>query len=244
MPYKNPEDKKKWEQKNRVGKRKKIWWGYVFLDSAPEGWEDKIRESGMEAVWAVHDKDKRADGSTKNAHAHVALRFTHAVPAHEAKEELAKFGVMEKSVQYRDSWRAVCRYMIHMDDPDKFQYDEKIVRESGGADWHDAIVRTCDTYKQIREMKAFCKKAHITSFATFSDWCDENNEEWSNAICDKAGRKVHDYINSLRYDKEKTGQTPKVVQDENGEWVQAVRVENDNWMIVDSGEIIKIKETE
>lgn len=239
MPYKNAEDKKKWEQKNRVGKRKKIWWGYLYPSSAPEDWEQRIRESGLEVVWALHDKDLRANGTTKDPHAHVAVRFAHAIAAAEAKEVLGHFGVLVPSVQYRDSWKAVCRYMIHMDDPDKYQYNEGIVQESGGADWHDAIVRTCDTYKQIREMKAFCKSAGITSFATFSDWCDENNEEWSCAICDKAGRKVHDYINSLRYDREKKGQTPVVIKNSKGEWVQAMRCgDNKSWVVSETGELI------
>ena len=109
--------------------------GYLYLDSAPDDWETRIRESGYECVWAMHDKDVRPTGEIKETHVHVAVRFSHAVDVAAAKELLSSFGVKEPSVQYRDSWRAVCRYMVHMDDPDKYQYDPNIVCECGGADW-------------------------------------------------------------------------------------------------------------
>ena len=78
----------------------------------------------------MHDKDVRPTGEIKETHVHVAVRFSHAVDLAAAKELLSSFGVKEPSVQYRDSWRAVCRYMVHMDDPDKYQYDPSIVCES------------------------------------------------------------------------------------------------------------------
>lgn len=133
MPYKDPEKKKQWERKNRgKGTTKAIWWGYLYFDSAPENWEQLIRESGYEAVWAVHDKDVRPTGEVKETHAHVAVRFSHAVDLETAKAVLTSFGVKEASVQYRDNWRAVCRYMVHMDDPDKYQYDPRLCARPEG----------------------------------------------------------------------------------------------------------------
>lgn len=239
MPYKDPEKKKQWERENRTTKTRKIWWGYLYLDSAPEDWEQRIRESGYECVWALHDKDVTAAGEPKKPHVHVAVRFHSQQPAATAKEVLGEFGVLEKSVQFRDNWRAVCRYMTHMDDPDKYQYDPSIVNESGGADWRDAIARTSDMYRTIRDMKRFCREAGVTSYAAFSDWCDENNEEWSCAICDKAGGEIHEYINGLRYDRERYGQVPKVVQLEDGRWVQALDEGNGTYHVTATGEYVE-----
>lgn len=238
MPYKDPERKKQWEREHRTTKTRKVWWGYLYPDSAPEDWEQRISESALEIVYALHDKDVTATGEPKKPHVHVAVRFSHQQDAATAKETLTAFGVLEKSVQWRDSWKAVCRYMTHMDDPDKFQYSPDIVHECGGADWRDAISRTSDTYRTIREMKRFCREAGVTSYAAFSDWCDENNEEWSCAICDKAGGEIHEYINGLRYDRERYGRVPQLIQLEDGRWVQALDQGNGTWHVTADGRYV------
>lgn len=111
MPYKDPKKKKQWERNNRgKGSTHAIWWGYLYEDSSSDDWESRIRESGYECVWAIHDKDVRPTGEIKEKHAHVAVRWSHAVDAATAKEVLASFGVKEASVQWRDNWRGVCRY--------------------------------------------------------------------------------------------------------------------------------------
>ena len=70
MPYKDKEKQReaqrRYEKKKRgKGKLHAIWWGYLYLDSAPDDWETRIRESGYECVWAMHDKDVRPTGEIK-----------------------------------------------------------------------------------------------------------------------------------------------------------------------------------
>ena len=46
MPYKDPEKKKQWERKNRgKGTSHAIWWGYLYFDSSPEDWEQRIKKA-------------------------------------------------------------------------------------------------------------------------------------------------------------------------------------------------------
>ena len=113
------EAQRRYEEKNRKGKQRTIWWAYLYEDSAPENFLDLMRESGMEGLAMKHDRDVTAAGEVKEAHWHVVVRFSHAVQAKEAKEVLTSFGCKEASVQYRDSWTAVARYLCHMDDPNR-----------------------------------------------------------------------------------------------------------------------------
>lgn len=208
MPYKDPEKKKQWERKNRgKGSTHSIWWGYLYEDSSPEDWQTRIRESGYECVWAVHDKDVRPTGEIKEKHAHVAVKFSHAVDEATAKELLTSFGVKEASVQFRDNWRAVCRYMIHMDDPDKYQYDPSIVEECGGADWRTAINRTSDKYRIVAEMMDWVDSSeNIKSngcppqFPDLMRFARENNEEWFMALCDNCAVTMREYCKGRRHD--------------------------------------------
>ena len=212
MPYKDPAKQKayqdNWEGSGkRKGKRHSIWWGYLYEDSAPEGFDTLIRESGYECVWATHDKDATATGEIKEKHTHVAVRFAHAVNAATAKEVLTSFGVKEASVQYRDNWRAVCRYMIHMDDPNKYQYDPSIVNECGGADWKEAIHRTSDKYRVIAEMQDWCdNEANARAngcppqFTDLMRYARANNDEWFMALCDNSAVIMREYCKGNRHD--------------------------------------------
>ena len=207
MPYKDPEKKKQWEREHRKGSAHRVWWGYLYPESAPEDWETRIRESGHECVWALHDKDVTATGETKKAHVHVAVRFAHAQDAAAAKEALGGFGVLEASVQWRDSWRAVCRYLTHMDDPDKYQYSPDIVGECGGADWRTEIYRASDKYEIIAAMQDWCDDpANVKpngcppQFNDLMRYARANNKEWFMALCDNCAIVMREYCKGNRHD--------------------------------------------
>lgn len=204
MPYKDPEKQKaaqkKWEQENRKGKLHKVWWGYLYEDSAPENFLDLMRESGMEGLAMKHDKDVTAAGEVKEAHWHVVVRFSHAVQARDAKEVLTSFGVKEPSIQYRDSWTAVARYLCHMDDPNKAQYDPGEVVEFGGADYLAAINRAADKYRIVSEMCDWAKANRIYSFNKLVDYARQENMEWFIALADNSAIFMREYLKSYRYD--------------------------------------------
>lgn len=208
MPYKDPEKKKAWEQKKRgKGARHQIWWGYLYENSSPVDWRTLIRESGYECVWACHDKDVTAAGEPKEPHVHVAVRFSHTVDADIAKDVLASFGVKEASVQFRDSWRAVCRYMVHMDDPDKYQYDPSIVEECGGADWRVEIYRTSEKYAIVCAMQDWCDDPENRKpngcppqFSDLMRFARKNNQEWFMALCDNSAIVMREYCKGNRHD--------------------------------------------
>lgn len=201
MPYADKAKKQEWERANRSGgTQKKIWWGYLYPESAPADWLNRIRESGYEVLAMLHDKDVTAAGEVKKEHVHVAVRFDHAQNAKTAKKVLTEFGVLEASVQSRDSWRAVARYMCHMDDPDKYQYNPDDVIEVGGADYFDAISRSSDKYRIICEMQDYIDEHSIMSFAEFNRYCRAEHKEWFYALCDNCAVIIREYIKSCRYD--------------------------------------------
>lgn len=207
MSYKDPEKKKQWEREHRTGKTHHIYWGYLYHDSAPDDWEQRIRESGYECVWATHDQDVTATGEVKKIHTHVAVNFAHAVPMATAKAVLGSFGVLEKSVQYRDKWRAVCRYLIHMDDPDKYQYDPSIVHECGGADWAAAISRTSDKYRVVGAMMDWVDdpvnakpNGCPPQISDLMRYARRENQEWFQALCDNCAVTMREYCKGSRHD--------------------------------------------
>lgn len=209
MPYADPEKakaaKKAWDEKNRKGKQRKVWWAYLYEDSAPDDFLDRMRESGMEGLAMRHDKDTTAAGELKEPHWHVVVRFSHAVQAKEAKEVLASFGCKEASVQYRDSWTAVARYLCHLDDPNKFQYNPADVVEFGGADYLDAINRSADKYRIVAEMQDWviepmAEGERPRGFGDLNDYARAENLEWFMALCDNSATIMREYCKAKRYD--------------------------------------------
>lgn len=219
MPAKNETSeerkayKRKWEQEHRKGKQRKVWWGYLYEDSAPDDYLDRMRESGMEGLAIRHDRDVTAAGAPKETHWHVVVRFAHAVQAAEAKEVLTSFGCKEQSVQYRDSWTAVARYLCHLDDPDKAQYDPSDVVEFGGADYLAAISRTADKYRVVAEMQDWVAEPMVDggrprSFGDLNDFARASNLEWFMALCDSSAVIMREFCKSKRYDwLERSGQS-------------------------------------
>lgn len=209
MPYKDPEKakaaKKAWDEKNRKGKLHRYYWGYLYEDSAPADFRSRMLDSGYEGFAAKHDKDVTEAGELKEPHWHVAVAFNHAVSLKEAKEVLTSFGVKEASVQHRDSWRGVARYLCHLDDPNKTQYDPSDVLEFGGADYMTVISRQSDKYRIVAEMQDWVcgpmaegKKPH--SFGDLNDYARAENLEWFMALCDNSAVIMREFCKSKRYD--------------------------------------------
>ena len=197
---KQREYQRKWEKENRKGKLHRIWWGYLYEDSAPADWLDRARESGYEMLAMKHDQDVTATGEIKETHIHVALRAAHAISCADAKAVLVPLGVKEASIQYRDNWTAVARYLCHLDDPNKTQYSPEHVIEIGGADYMSAINRAADKYRIIAAMQDWVRDRDCISFANLFDYARENDMEWFMALCDNCAIVMREYIKSRRYD--------------------------------------------
>lgn len=70
-------------------------------------------------VGMLHDKDVDDDGNLKKAHWHFVLRFNQARWSSGVAKELG----IEDHFESTKSIPLACRYLCHLDDPDKYQYD-------------------------------------------------------------------------------------------------------------------------
>lgn len=138
---KRKEYDKKYE-KSRSGQRTRNWTAVCYPEDLPEGWESLIE--GVKWVCSpLHDKDLNADGSPKKKHYHVLLMFSAVKTAAQVVDFLSDlFGTSEDSgsiigvaaPQKVSDRAALVRYMAHMDNPEKAQYDTADIRCFGGAD--------------------------------------------------------------------------------------------------------------
>ena len=109
--------------------------GILYPESASADWQNKIADLHMMAlVSPLHDSDVQADGSPKKPHYHVMLIFDGPVAVDRAAKLLQDIGCIDYT-QSIHSVTSYARYLCHLDDHDKHQYDTNDIKAYGGADY-------------------------------------------------------------------------------------------------------------
>lgn len=167
----------------------------VYPDSAPDNWLHILGEECVPCfVSPLHDKDINADNTPKKPHYHVMLMFDGVKTPEQAREVFERIGGV--GCEPIKSVRAYARYLCHLDNPDKAQYDIADVVQYGGADYHDIIGLAIDKYVAIGEIIDFCESNDIHSYAKLLVWCRENRFEWFRVLCDSATLVIKEYLKS------------------------------------------------
>ncbi len=114
--------------------RTRSWTFFVYPESAPENWREILNELHVQWVESpLHDKDIDPDtGEFKKAHWHILMMF----PTVKSYEQILEITEKLNSPipQKAMSAKGVVRYMLHLDNPEKYQYDKSELKAYGGAD--------------------------------------------------------------------------------------------------------------
>ena len=70
-------------------------------------------------AYCLHYSDTTGDGELKKAHIHFLCKLSDPRDAAVVCKDL---GLPLNAIANVKSWKAACRYLIHLDQPDKFQY--------------------------------------------------------------------------------------------------------------------------
>ena len=75
--------------------------------------------------------------------------------------------------------RALVRYFLHMDNPEKAQYKRENIEFGGGFDLENALKATATEEEEIlSSICEFLEENWITEFATANKWIRYNKKEW------------------------------------------------------------------
>lgn len=100
------------------------WAFCVYPSSCPSNWIEILQETRLPiAISPLHDKDINPDGSHKKPHYHILVRYEGPTTLNHVKD-LTKLvnGTIPIKI---DSARGMYRYHIHIDNPEKYQYDDR-----------------------------------------------------------------------------------------------------------------------
>lgn len=121
-----------------MGKRTNYYACIVYYESMKAEWEKILEETHIPAlVSPLHDKDLDSEGNLKKPHYHVLLLFESLKSQTQAEDIFALInGVGCERVL---SVRGYSRYLIHLDSPDKAQYNADDIIELSGANYQSMI---------------------------------------------------------------------------------------------------------
>lgn len=191
------------------------WVTVVYPESEKPGWRDILRGWCCQAfVSPLHDKDVDPDGSAKKAHYHVLMMWDGPKAAALMEERVKELGGV--GCQPCNSARGYARYLCHLDNPDKAQYDLSAVEAFGGADYLEVIALESDRRATIAEMCDWCRAEGCISFAELCDYARTNRPVWWQALTAHSTMLMFRYIRSLEDEMSKgryrkpTKSTPEV----------------------------------
>lgn len=154
-------------------KQYRIFTGVLYPDSKSYDYQvmlGVLSDVFPEFAYVLHDQDVDAKGDLKKPHVHwlgrlenpttiggVSLRTT--LPAHD--------------IEAGKSFKALVRYLVHKDDPDKFQYPVSAVTANFSL---DKFMKGKETDAEKAGMLLqFIVETHCTSMIVLMDWAIKNN---------------------------------------------------------------------
>jgi hypothetical protein len=201
------------KKSNKPDTRTRNWTFLVYPESAPENWRDILLDVRVPWVESpLHDSDKNPDGE-KKAHWHVAIAFegnksfeqvkeiTDNIISHQ-KNHLGELVACKGSTipQKVTSMIGLVRYFIHLDDPDKHQYDKSEIKAYCGFDLENYFKPTQSSrYQHIGEMIDWIEESDCMELSILLRYAKENfYESWYKLLCDNSAYIVNEYIKSKR----------------------------------------------
>lgn len=188
------------QKKKDERRRTNVFATIVYPESAPADWIQIIKDTHVPTLISpLHDKDILPDGSPKKAHYHVMQIYDGNKNFEtQVKPVFDRFGGVGREEIL--SQRGYARYMCHMDNPEKYQYEQEEVQEINGACYSATISLPTDELGMVDDMLCFIEDNDIYSFRKFLFWCKDNQKEWFRVLVSSKTYIIKEYLKSRYWD--------------------------------------------
>lgn len=191
------------EKKTRGHDRTRVWTAIVYPESAPSNWREILDDQHIE--WAespLHEFDTNPDGEVKKAHWHIVISFEGPKSVDQVKQLLEPINC--PSPQRCHALKGAVRYFIHMDNPEKYQYNRSQIVGHGGFDVEAALApSSSERYTLIAEMMDFVKENGIIEMEDLYDYARSHRfHDWHPLLCDSATVVMSKFVASRRHRRE------------------------------------------
>lgn len=186
--------------KGNKSTRTRNWTVVVYPESLPEEWIELLNSFNIEYIISpLHDSDTNGAEEEKKAHYHVLLMFG-GVKTYDQVKELIK-PLNCPAPQKVHNAKSLVRYFLHLDHPDKHQYNKNDLVTYGGVDISEMLRPSAsERYELIAEMIEFIRVEGITEFTAIVNVAYmKRKEDWFPLLCDNSAFIINKYIQSNRH---------------------------------------------
>lgn len=152
------------------------WAFVIYPESLPENWKQIITDTGLPmAISPLHDKDVNPTGEEKKSHYHVICYYENATTYNNVKQNVTDR--LNGTIPIKlESMRGMYRYHLHLDNPEKYQYDDRDRMFFNGfdIDFASKLTRT-EINKLIREIHTFINNNDIVEYIDLLDILKDND---------------------------------------------------------------------
>lgn len=188
------------KEKSKKDTRTRNWTVVLYPESAPDNWRSILDDTHIEWVESpLHEDDINANGEKKKAHWHILLMFGGVKSYEQVEEFVAPLNC--PAPQRCHNAKAMVRYMAHLDNPEKAQYNISDIIPHGGVDVAELLrPSSSERYTLIKEMLEFIRDNGIIEFQDIMDYALEFRfDDWAPLLIDNSAFVVGQYIKSQRH---------------------------------------------
>lgn len=186
-------------KKENTTKRARNFACMVYPESAPENWMDILTDLKIPSfVSPLHENDIDPQNQPKKPHYHVMLMFEGMKSDEQVRDIFDKIcGVGFERV---NSIRGYARYLCHLDNPEKAQYNIEDCKSLAGADYFSVITLPSDKYNAIGEMMDHCVRNQVVCYAQLLIYCREYRFDWFKILCDSGTFVMKEFLKSYKWE--------------------------------------------
>lgn len=176
-------------------------WAFIqYDDSAPENWRSILNDEKTPWVESpLHDADLNATGEQKKTHRHIIMAFDSKKSFQQVQEISNKISGCK--VEKVGNMKGYVRYLAHLDNPEKAQYNPDDIKCHCGFDKEMYLRKSSNEVREtLQNIFRFIRENDIQSYAEFIDMTIEQGlDEWFDIATLKNTLTIKEYIRSYAF---------------------------------------------
>lgn len=182
----------------KITERRTTGWTFVcYLESMPEDWEERLDRLHVPMAYIIHDEDLGQEGF-KKPHVHVLVKYDSVKAFDQVKSDFEFTGT--KYFEPVRSFNTMTRYLIHLDHPEKHQYEKEDVKTLAGLGLDFSHKLTPDEQIDVMiEMTEFVEDNEIHNYSALWTYAVRNRRDWVQMLSTKASYTINNFIRSRNF---------------------------------------------
>ena len=153
--------------------KKRYWAMVLYPESAPPDWREKLQATGIQcAISPLHNQDVNPDNTKKKEHYHIILCYEGPTTFNNVNSLCESLN--QPIPQPLEQLRGYYRYLVHKDNPEKYQYSQDLITTLNGFDVNNYLELTND--QVLSGMKVLVQLINDNDIFEYCDLINMVNE--------------------------------------------------------------------